>query len=200
MADWLGQYLDALKARDLVDKGNVQLYEHATRMQDQKAELAKRLAAAAHGQAEPKTPAPAPSYFRVSSPAVRPESPSAGQMRQDLAKAQQERSDLTSKLDASAKELSALQASSRKDVKKIAQLQASDRQLTLKLRDRDEELRGKTKLIQDTQDENATLTMQLNLADENIKKLRKENKDLVDRWMAKKGKEADRMNEQSKFG
>ena len=121
-------------------------------------------------------------------------------MRQHLAKAQQERIELQSRLDAATRELVEVKAGSKKDTKKMTQLTANVSQLTMKLRDRDEELKGKAKLIEDVQDENVTLNLQLNMSEESVKKLKKENQELVDRWMARMGKEADRMNEQSKFG
>ena len=52
---------------------------------------------------------------------------------------------------------------------------------------------------QDVQDEMLALNIQLNMADERCRKLEKENKDLVDRWMARMSKEADAMNDASKF-
>lgn len=138
---------------------------------------------------------------RVTSPPVgRPESPNLAQLRQDLAKAQQERGELQSRLESVTRELETLKSKGRADSKRIAQLNASVSQLTVKLRDREEELRGKAKLIEDVQDENVTLNLQLNMAEERAGKLTKDNKELVDRWMASKGKEADRMNEDSKFG
>ena len=48
-------------------------------------------------------------------------------------------------------------------------------------------------------DETVSLTLQLNMADEQAQKLQRENKELVDRWMARMGKEADAMNDKSKF-
>ena len=48
-------------------------------------------------------------------------------------------------------------------------------------------------------DESVSLTLQLNMAEENSQKLQQENKDLVDRWMVRMGQEADAMNEESKF-
>ena len=45
----------------------------------------------------------------------------------------------------------------------------------------------------------ATLNLQLNMADEKSTKLQRENKELVDRWMARMGEEADAMNNASKF-
>lgn len=148
----------------------------------------------------PSSPAPLVGFRRVGSPPARPESPSGTQIRQDLSKAQQERAELQTRLDVTIKELEKLRAKSKSDSKKIAQLTANVSQLTMKLRDRDEELKGKAKLVEDVQDENVTLNLQLNMADEQAKKLRKENQDLVDRWMARMGKEADQMNDQHRFG
>lgn len=52
---------------------------------------------------------------------------------------------------------------------------------------------------QDLHDETVSLTLQLNMAEEHSQKLRRENKDLIDRWMARMGQEADAMNDESKF-
>lgn len=71
--------------------------------------------------------------------------------------------------------------------------------LQLRLKDREEELRGKAKLLEDFQDELATLNLQLNMAEARTDRLQKENQELVDRWMARMGKEADAMNNASKF-
>ena len=67
------------------------------------------------------------------------------------------------------------------------------------MRDRDEELRGKTKLAEDAQDEMVALGLQLNMAEEKSRKLEKENKDLVERWMKRMGEEAERVNRESKW-
>jgi chromosome segregation ATPase len=98
------------------------------------------------------------------------------------------------------KELETLRAKTKIDTKRIAQLQAGVTQMTVRLRDRDEELKGKAKLVEDVQDEMVMLNLQLNLAEEQLKKLKIENQELVDRWMARMGKEADAMNRESRFG
>ena len=54
-------------------------------------------------------------------------------------------------------------------------------------------------LLQDVHDENLSLTLQLNMAEERSQNLQKENKELVDRWMARMGKEAEDMNKTSKY-
>lgn len=39
-----------------------------------------------------------------------------------------------------------------------------------------------------------SLELQLNVSEQNAKKLKAENKELIDRWMARKESEADEMN------
>ncbi len=211
MATWKDQYLAALQARDNIEQANLDLYDYCTRLADQKAELEKnaRLAEKATTSEDPAVPGTAPSagwgIRRVTSPATRPESPNASttqvaQLRQDLSKAQSERTDLQSRLDSTLRDLETLKVKAKTDNKRIFQLNASVNQLTIKLRDREEELRGKAKLIENVQDENVTINLELNMAEQQAAKLKKENQDLVDRWMARMGKEADKMNEEGKFG
>lgn len=52
---------------------------------------------------------------------------------------------------------------------------------------------------QDFQDEIAALNLQVNMAEQKAAKLERENKELVERWMARMGQEADAMNDASKF-
>jgi hypothetical protein len=47
---------------------------------------------------------------------------------------------------------------------------------------------------QDVQDEMITLNLQLTMAERERDKVRKENKELVDRWMVRMAQEADAMN------
>jgi hypothetical protein len=49
--------------------------------------------------------------------------------------------------------------------------------------------------FQNVQDEVISLNLQLNMSEQNAKRLKVENKDLIDRWMARKRREADEMNE-----
>lgn len=174
------------------------------RLADQRAELQKQAMTSTPVEDEASKPTIPPSlplvgFRRVSSPPPRPDSPSVVQMRQDLAKSQQERSELQSKFDTASRELQQLKSKSKQDTKKLSQLTTSVNQLSMRLRDRDEELKGKAKLVENVQDENVTLNLQLNLAEEQQEKLKKENKDLVDRWMVRMGTEADRMNSEHKF-
>lgn len=52
---------------------------------------------------------------------------------------------------------------------------------------------------QDLQDETISLNLQINVAEQKAAKLQKENKDLIDRWMARMGQEADALNRASNF-
>lgn len=122
------------------------------------------------------------------------------QLRQGFAKAQQDRADLQSQIETLKRDLENALSKGKSDAKKISQLNAAGTQLATKLRDREEELRGKAKLLVDVQDENATLNLQLNVAERDAIQLKKENQELIDRWMKRMGKEADRMNEEGKFG
>lgn len=221
MADvWLNEYMEALEARDRVEKANVDFYEAClpclsskcylsllcvdTRMADRTASLQTTQAASATKEPDrPSTTPPPPIVGRTWSGRQQSVTPPTSEvlntLRSDLASAQQSRADLQSRLDATIKELTSLRTQSKKDTKRISQLSAEVTHLTVRLRDRDEELRGKSKLLDDVQDENATLHMQLNVSDENHKKLKAENQELVDRWMQRIKGEADKMNEGSKY-
>ena len=48
-------------------------------------------------------------------------------------------------------------------------------------------------------DEHLSLNLQLNVIEDQNKELRRENQELIDRWMAKMGREAEVMNEASRY-
>ncbi len=121
------------------------------------------------------------------------------QLRIDLGKAQQERAQLQARLDRTTRDLEKVKSRSKVDNKRITQLSTEVSQLSVRVRDRDEESRGKAKLLDNVQDEIVTLNLQLNMAEDQVKKLRSENQELVDRWMKRKGEEADKMNQDSRF-
>jgi predicted secreted protein len=73
-------------------------------------------------------------------------------------------------------------------------LTAERRLLAVKLRDREEELRVKTKLVADVQDELAVLNMQLDMVEKRRAEQEAENKQLVERFMKRIGQEAEAMN------
>jgi chromosome segregation ATPase len=167
-------------------------------MADRSAELATAASAAPTSVGTKPSPPPIVGRWGTSA-TVTSTSDADAQLRVDLGKAQQERADLQARLDRTMKELEKLRSRSKADNKRITQLTSELSHLSVRVRDRDEESRGKAKLLDDLQDEVVTLNLQLNMAEDEVKKLRKENQELVDRWMKSKGEEADKMNEDSRF-
>lgn len=81
-----------------------------------------------------------------------------------------------------------------------SQLTSVHRQLAFlerKLKDRDEELRQKKKLVEDVQDEVVALTIQFNAVEREKEKLRGDNAELVRRWMERMRTEVERTNRES---
>ena len=120
-------------------------------------------------------------------------------LRQDLAEAQRSRGSLEARLQSATEELHKLEIHSSLEGKRIGELAKERDQLARGVKDRDEEVRGKAKLLDDLHHETLSLTLQLNMADEQVKQLEKENKDLVERWMKRMGEEADQMNAKTQF-
>lgn len=176
----------------------------ADRNAELRAELRKlRAAAAVKPDPTPASPAPAPlisyGFRRQTSPQPPAESEIVAQLRQDFATAQQERADLRTQVDSLKRDVEVATAKLKSNDEQISRLTNNNARLSTKLKDKEEELRGKAKLLVNVQDENATLNLELNQAELEVKKVKKENKELVDRWVAKMGKEADKMNQDSKF-
>jgi len=120
-------------------------------------------------------------------------------LKRDLAEALRSKGQLQGRLKSAEEELQKLKIKTAADAKLIRSLVSEKTTLVTKVRDRDEELRGKAKLLENMQDEVMSQDLQLNMADERARKLQKDNKELIDRWMARMGQEADAMNEASKF-
>ena len=152
---------------------------------------------------------------RSSSPA---QTETVARLRQDLSKAQRTKGEQQSRLKSVMEELERLKIKSRVDAQRISEFATEKTGLVTRMRDRDEELRGKAKLLevivsllastythtdiillQNVHDETVSLTLQLNMAEERSEKVQKENKELVDRWMARMSQEADAMNNASMF-
>jgi uncharacterized protein involved in exopolysaccharide biosynthesis len=131
------------------------------------------------------SPAPAD----VSSPS------SLAQIRSELASTQRTRGELETKLSAVNAELVALKASDASQKQRIEQLERVKANLERRGKDRVDELRGKGKFVEDIQDEMVALTLQLNMAEQEKEKLKKENDDLTRRWVQKMEEEARRMND-----
>jgi uncharacterized protein YicC (UPF0701 family) len=157
--------------------------------------LALRLATAEAHSTQPPPPAspdvPSPS----ASPANPPSSADLLALRASLASAQTARAALES-------EVAALSTLRTTNAAQGALLEARSREiasLQRKIRDRNEEIKEKMKLVEQVQDEMVSLNLQLNMAEQKSEKLQAENKHLVERWVKRMGEEVDRMNEESKW-
>ncbi|KAL3464195.1 autophagy-related protein 16 [Aspergillus heterothallicus] len=199
MAHWREEYAAALAARDRREKADITIYNAYTK-------LADRTAAPANNpdnkgfaqQSTPLTPVTDTKRQPLPLTGLSPEDLLAA-TRTDLAEAQRSRTELQGRLARASADFEKLRKRSNYDGRKIKSMEGEIMHLQLRLKDREEELRGKAKLLEDFQDELATLNLQLNMAEARTDRLQKENQELVDRWMARMGKEADAMNEASKF-
>jgi chromosome segregation ATPase len=115
-------------------------------------------------------------------------------LRAALSEALRSSSAFQSRAKTAESSLQTLRTKSASQSKQVESLTRERNILERKIRDRDDELRAKTKGYHDVQDEMISLNLQLNMAEQNVKKLKAENKELIDRWMAQKGREADEMN------
>ncbi|KAI9370589.1 autophagy-related protein 16 [Aspergillus egyptiacus] len=200
MAHWRDEYAAALAARDRREKANIAFYDAYTKLADRAASLTGEPPSAQGATQQPTQTTPVADPRRQPSPApgVPPKDLLAA-TRADLAEAQRSRSELQERLARVTADWEKLRKRSTQDGKRVKSMESEITHLQLRLKDRDEELRGKAKLLEDFQDELATLNLQLNMAEERTDRLQKENKELVDRWMARMGKEADAMNDAYKF-
>jgi chromosome segregation ATPase len=120
---------------------------------------------------------------------------SLAQIRSELASTQRSRGELESKLDTINTDLNTLKASDTLQKQRIEQLEKVRANLERRGKDRVDELKGKGKFVEDIQDEMVALTLQLNMAEQEKEKLKRENEDLTKRWMQKMQEEANRMND-----
>jgi len=189
MASWREEYIQALSDRDEREKASYErisddfieaytkLLDHTTALE---AEKAARESTSEVASKDPATPATA--------------NDGNAQIRSDLAEALRSNGQLKTRIKTADAELVDLRAKSKTDTKRITDLTRERAILMQKVKDRDEELKEKARLLENIQDEMISLNLQLNMSEKNAEKLKRENKDLIDRWMDRKGKEADEMN------
>ncbi|KAK3721458.1 autophagy protein 16, interacts with Atg12p-Atg5p [Vermiconidia calcicola] len=201
MTDWLSQYSTALDERDAREKAHKPYIDAYTKLADRTVKLEAR--EAAH-QSQPQPAALPPPVARTESsrgkgreaisppPAEQPPTDILARLRNDLSATQKARSALQSQVDDLTTTLQTVQQQSKTSTNQINNLTQQKNALERRLRDRDEELRGKTKLAEDAQDEMVAMGLQLNVAEEKSQRLTRENKELVERWMKRMGEEAER--------
>ncbi|KAJ4402429.1 autophagy protein 16, interacts with Atg12p-Atg5p [Neurospora sp. IMI 360204] len=115
-------------------------------------------------------------------------------LRVDLAEALRAKGDFQRRLTAVEEELVRLRTKTTADNKTLQTLTAERKTLTIKLRDREEELRAKSKMLADVQDELQVLNTHLDLVEKRRSEMEAENKQLVARFMKRVGQEAEAMN------
>ncbi|KAF2180896.1 autophagy protein 16 [Zopfia rhizophila CBS 207.26] len=207
MSNPLAEYLSALEARDAREQAQATVINAYTKLADRNAALHQQ---SREVPTEPSPPSPSPSAKSTKS--LRPDTPkgkgssapqepiSVTQLRADLAATQKARVALESTVASQRTELDNFKVSDAAQKKEIAQLKKTKEALERRIRDRAEELAGKGQLAQNVQDEMLALHIQLNLAEDKIKKLEADSEDLTKRWMEKMKQEAESMNMQSGFG
>ncbi|KAI1484693.1 autophagy protein 16 [Biscogniauxia mediterranea] len=191
MPDWRDEYLTSLQEAERNNPVNKDLVDACSQLADRIAALEAEKALLQASQ----TSKPPPSAAAAAE--TDPTATADPRMRLDLAEALRSKGQLQSKLRAAEDELQKLRSKTRADAKRIADLIAERNALTSKLKDRNEELVGKNKLLKDVQDDNLTLNIQLDVTEQKAARVQAENKELVDRWMKRMGHEADAMNLQN---
>jgi len=186
-ASWHEEYIQALNERDKREKASYARLDDTflgayTTLLDRTAALEAEKAANA-SPLDPSSKIPA-----------QPPNERNPQLRSDLAEALRSNGTLQARVKAAEAELVRLRAKSQSDSKTILDLTKERALLAQKVRDRNEELKGKARFIENVQDEMISLNLQVNISEQNAKKLKAENKELIDRWMARMGHEADEMN------
>ncbi|TVY24939.1 Autophagy protein [Lachnellula hyalina] len=189
MASWRNEYIQALHERDRREKASYQqvddqLIEAFTQLLDRTTAL----------EAEKASREPHAQDSKPREPSTTTPTEGTSQIRSDLAEALRSNGQLQSRIKGAEAEVAKLRAKSKSDGKLIDELSRERGSLAQKLKDKEEELRGKAKLLSDVQDEVISLDMELNLSGQATTKLKAENKELIDRWMVYKSREVEAMN------
>lgn len=169
MPTWRDEYLSALQKRDQKEKANAAVYESCNNVKtmcltnftdyDEDTHLADRTATlqavSIAGVVKPQdesTSSPKPIDRRANRDKGLPSSlvpeDVIAKVRQDLGEAQRSRGLMETRLHNVTEELNKLKIQSSLDTKRISDLTKEKGTLATGMRDRDEELRGKTKLIE----------------------------------------------------
>ncbi|GAO18281.1 uncharacterized protein UV8b_06247 [Ustilaginoidea virens] len=192
MPDWRDEYLTSLNDVELHNPVNMELMQTCSQMADrlsaleaEKAFLETRLSKSNSGD-----------ISMGSKPGASPaaDDPGVTQLRLDLAESLRSKGVAENRLRVAEEELAKLQSKSKDDYRSIKEMTTERNTLRTRLKDREHELREKRKLLEQVQDEMITLNLQVSMAEKERDRVKKENKELVDRWMKRMAQEADAMN------
>ncbi|KAL8332258.1 hypothetical protein RB593_002531 [Gaeumannomyces tritici] len=158
MPDWRDEYLASLREAEQDNPVNHELIQACSQLQDriavleaEKAALQETGAGAAAGAppvpASSRRDAAAAAAAAAAGPAAASD-PSVARLRLDLAEALRAQGLLQSRVKTAEGELERLRSKTADDSRAIRQLTSERNVLATKVRDRDEELRGKSKLVE----------------------------------------------------
>ncbi|KAI1434899.1 autophagy-related protein 16 [Xylaria sp. CBS 124048] len=198
MPNWRSDYLASLQEAERNNPVNKALVEACSQLADRVAALEAEKAAWSTGAGTPTSTKPTSSKsVPPASTAEPPVAESAAQLRLDLAEAIRGREQAQARLKAAETELATLRSKTQTEAKRVTDLTNERNGLRARVRDLNEELEKKKKFLKDVQDDNLTLNMELNVTTQKVAKVQAENKELVDRWMKRMGREADALNLQN---
>ncbi|KAI0879191.1 autophagy-related protein 16 [Hypoxylon argillaceum] len=197
MPNWRDDYLASLQEAERNSPVNKELVEACSRLADRVAALEAEKVAWVAGSPTPSSrAAPSkPPSTSAADPVISSED--TAQLRLHLAEALRGRGQAQTRLKAAEAELTTLRSKNRVDNKRIGDMTAERNALAARMRDLNEELEKKKNFLKDVQDDNLTLNMELNMTIQKAAKVQAENKELVDRWMKRMGREADALNLQN---
>ncbi|KAH6670240.1 autophagy protein [Plectosphaerella plurivora] len=192
MAGWRDEYLASIREQERNNPVNLELVDLCSQLADrvaaleaEKVVLASRIKASTASNKKGETPPPQ---------APTGDDPGLAQLNFDLAEALRAKGTLQTRVKKAEDELADLRNKTKSDARLLKDITAERSTLATKLKDREYELREKRKLVEDVQDEMISLNLQVHMAEQQRDKARKENTELVDRWMKKMAQEAEAMN------
>ncbi|WYZ39920.1 hypothetical protein EsH8_IV_000261 [Colletotrichum jinshuiense] len=191
MPDWRSEYLASIREQEKNSPVNLEIIQLCSQLSDRVAALEAEKEVLKSKIAPDKS---APDRSSTKTTAEPSSDPSIAQLQFQLAEALRSNGTLRDRAKVAEDEVQALRVKSKEDSKKVRDLAADKTSLTTKLRDREHELREKRKLVENVQDEMITINLQMAMAEKERDKVKKENKELVDRWMKRMAQEADAMN------
>ncbi|KAM7184325.1 autophagy protein 16 [Rhypophila sp. PSN 637] len=205
MAGWREEYLSGIREAERHNPVNLELVDACSQLADRVAALEAEKAVLQQQQQPPDSrrasvatkekarPSPA-ADTQAEQPTNDEAAALIARLRLDLTEALRAKGQFQTRLQIAEDELARLRSKNSTDTKSIRDLTSLCKSQQIKLRDRQEELKAKNKLVADVQDELTVLNIQLNLAEQRRKEKEEENKQLIERFMKRVGQEADAMN------
>ncbi|PHH87146.1 hypothetical protein CDD83_9261 [Cordyceps sp. RAO-2017] len=191
MADWRDEYLASLQEAELKNPVNMELVQACSQMADRISSLEAEKAALESRASATGTSKTAGTR---AGDAAASDDPTIAQLRLDLAESLRSKGVAERRLRAAEEELGRLRTRTKEDARSIKAMTSERTALNFRVKDREHELREKRKLLEQVQDEMITLNLQVSVAEKERDRVKKENKELVDRWMKRMAQEADAMN------